>query len=178
MKKTAKSAILQLTIIGLLIAVGVIIPIAMPMFPPFRIVIPPASYTLGVHIPIFIAMFISPKAAVAVTIGTTVGFFLAGFPIPIVLRAASHIFFSLPGAIYLSKTNLTGIPLRIFSLVVALVHGLTEALAVTFFFMGTAFPEGQGLLWILGFIGLGSVLHSLLDFELSNIIRRPLRRWI
>lgn len=174
MKNTAKTTILQLTIIGLLTAIGILIPMVMPI----RIVIPPASYTLGVHIPIFIAMFISPKAAIAVTIGTTAGFFLAGFPMPIVIRAASHIFFSLPGAIFLAKTSLSGVSLRVFSLVVALVHGATEALAVILFFMGTAFPEGQGLLWILGFIGFGTVLHSLLDFELSNIIIKPLRRSI
>ncbi|MCL2236500.1 MAG: hypothetical protein FWB98_08690 [Defluviitaleaceae bacterium] len=175
------SAILQLAIIGLLIAVGTIIPIVMPFFPPFRIVIPPASYTLGVHIPIFIAMFISPKAAIAVTIGTTAGFFLAGFPVTIVLRAASHILFALPGAIYLAKASaskLTGLNLRLFSLVIAAIHGISEAVIVIVFFLGTSFPEGQGIWWIFGFVGFGSVVHSLIDFELANIIRRPLSRWI
>ncbi|MCL2854322.1 MAG: hypothetical protein FWE21_01730 [Defluviitaleaceae bacterium] len=173
MKTTRRTIIFQIVISGLLIAIGVLI----PMVSPLRIVIPPASYTLGVHIPIFVAMFISPKVAVAVTIGTTAGFFLGGFPIVIVLRAASHIFFALPGAIYLakfSKTAASPLGLRMFSLVVALVHGISEAITVIFFFMGTNFPEGQGMLWIIGFIGFGSVLHSLFDFEMANLIRRPM----
>ena len=45
-----------MTMTALLTAIAILIPIVMP----FKIVIPPASYTLGSHIAIFIAMFLSP----------------------------------------------------------------------------------------------------------------------
>ena len=49
-----KKSVRSLTISALLIAMGVIIPMVMP-----KIMIPPASFTLASHVPIFIAMFFS-----------------------------------------------------------------------------------------------------------------------
>ena len=43
-----------LTLTALLTAIAIVVPIIMP----FKIVIPPASYTLGSHVAIFIAMFL------------------------------------------------------------------------------------------------------------------------
>jgi len=82
----------NLTITALLMALAIMIPIMMPL----KVVIPPASYTLASHVPIFLAMFLSRKMAACVVIGSTLGFFVAGFPIVIVMRAASHIIFALP----------------------------------------------------------------------------------
>lgn len=78
----------NLTITALLMALAIMIPIVMPL----KVVIPPASYTLASHVPIFLAMFLSRKSAACVVIGSTLGFFVAGFPLVIVMRAASHIF--------------------------------------------------------------------------------------
>ena len=69
----------------------------------FKIVIPPASYTLGSHIAIFIAMFLSPLMAVFVILASSFGFLMAGYPMVIVFRAFSHIFFGTLGALYLQK---------------------------------------------------------------------------
>jgi len=55
-----------MTMTALLTAIAILIPIIMP----FKIVIPPASYTLGSHIPIFIAMFLSPLMAAFVIIAS------------------------------------------------------------------------------------------------------------
>ena len=44
---------------------------------PFKIVIPPASYTLGSHVAIFIAMFLSPWMAIFVIIASSLGFLMA-----------------------------------------------------------------------------------------------------
>ena len=171
-----RDGIFQITATALLIAIGILI----PMYSPLRLVIPPAaSYTLASHAAIFVAMFISPKVAIAVTIGTTFGFLLGGFPIVVVMRAASHLVFVIPGAIYLAKAkraSLHGIKLRIFSVVMALIHAFAEAVTVLFFYMGTYFPEGQGVWWVLGFIGAGTVAHSLIDFEIANVIRRALMK--
>ena len=72
-----------MTMTALLTAIAILIPIIMP----FKIVIPPASYTLGSHIPIFIAMFLSPLMAAFVIIASSLGFLMAGYPPVIVLRA-------------------------------------------------------------------------------------------
>ena len=47
----------NLTITALLMALAIMIPIVMPL----KVVIPPASYTLASHVPIFLAMFLSRK---------------------------------------------------------------------------------------------------------------------
>jgi len=65
-----------MTMTALLTAIAILIPIIMP----FKIVIPPASYTLGSHIAIFIAMFLSPLMAAFVIIASSLGFLMAGFP--------------------------------------------------------------------------------------------------
>lgn len=78
-----------MTMTALLTAIAILIPIVMP----FKIVIPPASYTLGSHIAIFIAMFLSPLMAIFVILASSFGFLMAGYPMVIVFRAFSHIFF-------------------------------------------------------------------------------------
>ena len=173
LKITNKSNVFALTSSAVLIAIGILI----PMFAP-RVVIGPASYTLASHVAIFIAMFISPKVAVAVTLGTTIGFFFGGFPLIIVFRAASHIAWSLPGAIYLSKIDKFNIPwvkLRVFSFVIAIIHGVAEFAAVMLFYFGAGFPEGMGVMWLLSFIGFGTVVHSMIDLEIANVVRLGLQ---
>jgi len=170
-----RSNIFQLTATAVLTAVGIIIPMIAP-----RVVIGPASYTLASHVAIFIAMFISPKVAVSVTVGTTIGFFIGGFPLDIVFRAASHIVWSLPGALYLSridKFKISWIRLRVFSFVVAIVHAIGEVAAVSLFYFGTGFPDGIGFAWVLGFIGLGTVVHSMVDLEIANVVRLVLQTY-
>ena len=54
---------------GVLCAVGIVVPMFMP-----RIVLGPMSFTLASHVAVFLGMFISPAVAVAVCIGTTLGF--------------------------------------------------------------------------------------------------------
>ena len=168
-----RKLIQHITIAGLLIAVGILIPLTFP-----RIAIEPASYTLASHVAIFVAMFISPGVALGVALGTTFGFFMTATPI-IALRAASHLIYAIPFAFYIAKANpinLKGLRLRVLSLMIAIVHALAETTVVMLFYFGTAFPEGQGAMWVMGFIGIGTVFHSLLDFELANIVRRGLQR--
>lgn len=169
-----RSNIFELTATGMLIAVGILIPMTFP-----RIIIGPASYTLASHVAIFLAMFISPKVAVGVTLGTTIGFFFGGFPLVIVFRAASHIAWALPGALYLAridKFNISWAKLRVFSLAVALVHGVAELGAVIIFYFGTAFPADFDFLWLMAFIGLGTVVHSMVELEIANVVRLVLQR--
>ena len=69
MKIKSKNQFLTMT--ALLTALAIAIPMVMPL----KIVIPPASYTLGSHVAIFLAMFISPLMTVIVILGSTYGFF-------------------------------------------------------------------------------------------------------
>ena len=81
-----------MTMTALLTAIAILIPIIMP----FKIVIHRLP-TLGSHIPIFIAMFLSPLMAAFVIIASSLGFLMAGYPPVIVLRAFSHIVFGTLG---------------------------------------------------------------------------------
>ena len=158
----------QMTIASMLCAIGIII----PMFSPIKIIIEPASFTLGSHIPIMIAMFLSPAITLAVCVGTTIGFFFGGFPITIVLRAASHIIFALIGSYWLSKNkNLLydRKSMVLFFFILSLIHAICEVLIVTPFFFSN--PASSNYMYtILGLVGIGTVIHSMVDFTLSRII--------
>ena len=170
--------IFKLTLSGLLIAIGIII----PMFSPIKVILEPASYTLASHVPIFIAMLLSPGMAVAVAIGTTLGFLFGGFPLVVVIRAASHVIFALLGALYVKKNPSivsSALKLRVFSLIIALLHSVAEAaVAAVFYFTGsisTAYYQKGFAFSILLLVGLGTVIHSMVDFEIANIIMLALR---
>ena len=173
-----KQNTLKLTITGLLIAIGIII----PMYSPARVVLPPASFTLASHAAIFIAMFISPKVAVAVAAGTTLGFLFGGFPIIIVFRAATHIIFAFVGAMYLRKlsSDLSTVKLRVFSFVIGIIHAVGEVVVVSIFFFGGSinamFIEQGFVTSVLLLIGLGSVIHSMVDFEIARLVLYPLKK--
>ena len=171
----------QMTLAGMLIALGVII----PMFSPIRVVLEPASFTLASHVVIFIAMFISPTMAVAVTLGTTFGFFMGGFPIVVVLRAFSHIVFAFGGATYLKRLrstdrSLSFIQLRIFSFVIGVVHAVCEVFVVTLFYMGgnlgQAFTERGFFVSVILLVGVGTIVHSMVDLEIANVVMVALRK--
>ena len=172
-------SILRLSVSGLLIAMGIII----PMFSPVKILLEPASFTLASHVAIFIAMFISPGMAIAVAAGTTVGFFLGGFPLVVVLRAATHLVFATGGALYLYKMPETidsAVKLRVYSFLVALTHAVSEIIVVSFFYfgnsMGTAYYQKGFLVSVMLLVGLGTVIHSMVDFEIANVIILLLRK--
>lgn len=170
----SSSRTLQLTSAAILTAVGILIPMVMPI----KIVIGPASYTLGSHIPIVMAMFLSPLVALAVAFGTTLGFLMAGFPIIIVFRALSHTLFATAGAIYLERSRgmLGNLWKRqIFSFFVNVIHGLAEVGVVYFM---TAFGQqnldGNFLYTLFVLVGIGTIIHGMVDFELGYQFTRIL----
>ena len=170
---------MKLAMSGLLTAIGLII----PMFSPVRVLIEPASFTLASHVAIFVAMFISPAVAVSVAAGTTIGFLFGGFPTIVVLRAATHIVFAFAGSLYLhkiSKSNLSFVNLRIFSFCIALVHAVGELVVVSFFYFGgnisTAHIEKGYVMSVLLLVGLGTVIHSMIDFEIAHLALLPLKK--
>lgn len=169
----------KMTTAALLIALGIII----PMFSPLKILLEPASFTLASHVPIFLSMFISPAVAAAVSVGTTLGFLLGGFPIVVVLRAATHLIFVLIGSFWLSRRpGILASPGRsqLFSLAIGLIHAAGELAVVSLFYlaggMGAAYYDQGFLLSVLGLVGLGSVVHSMVDFIIALIIAKALVR--
>ena len=170
-------SVLKMTTAALLIAVG----IAIPTFSPFKIVIEPASFTLGSHVAIFIAMFVSPFIGISVAVGTTLGFLLGGFPPVVVWRAASHLFFVAVGSMYIKKrpqTLASPLKARIFSFAIGLIHAAGEvAVASTFYFSDSfsqAYYEQGYMQSVMLLVGVGTVIHSMVDFEIALFISKVL----
>jgi len=169
----------SMVISALLCAIGIIIPIISPL----KITMEPASFTLASHVAIFIAMFISPTTAIFVSIGTATGFLLAGFPIVIVIRAASHIIFAVIGSLIIKKhpNIIKSIKsAQLFSLGIGLIHGLCEVLVVIPFYFGNNMSSGyyaKGFVTsVILLVGVGTVVHSMIDFYLAQAIWKPVTK--
>lgn len=165
-----KLEIRTMVVAAMLCAIGILI----PMISPIKFILEPASFTLASHVAIFIAIFISPSTAIFVALGTTAGFFLSGFPLPIVLRALSHIVFTTIGAFYLKKhpdTLSKMWSMAIFAVVLALIHAISEVVIILPLYMGEQMSEAyytKGLWYsIFGLVGVGTVIHSLVDFGIA-----------
>lgn len=171
------NSVKQLTISALLIALGVLIPLVMP-----RIVIGPASFTLASHVPLFVAMFFSPRMAIIVALGTAFGFLLTT-PFIIALRALSHVIFAVLGSLYLQKRpQIVNQPKRfqLYNLSIALIHAAVETLVVAaFLFLGGSSQinyDGSLFTLLFGFIGIGGVIHSLIDYNIALFVVKALSK--
>ena len=167
--------VLHLTMTALLVAIGILIPAISPVKIPLG---PAGSFTLASHVAIFLAMFISPFSATAVALGTTIGFWLAGFPFPIVLRALTHVVWAILGAMWLKKHPATlyrpGISV-IFCIVVAIIHAALETVAIMILFFSGSVVDNGGL-WLTVFLPVGVVtlIHSSVDYIISILVWRPI----
>lgn len=175
----AQTKIKTMTIAALLCAVGIIIPMIMP-----RISMEPASFTLASHVPVFIAMFISPIVSTFVALLTTFGFLISGTPIVIVLRALTHVVFALTGALILKKNNDILLSLRssvLFCFFISLVHAVAEVIVVTIFYWGGTlanYEEKGYLISVIGLVGIGTLIHSMIDFAIAVYVWKPLHNII
>lgn len=164
MKQGEKTREMVLT--ALLIALGIIIPI---YFGFLRVVLPPAfTATLMAHVPIFIAMFISPWSAIFTAIGTTAGFAFAGLSPVVTARAASHIVFAVVGAIMIRRRwNLVAV-----GVVTALLHALFEGLTVYVFlrFGLMAATESSFVSAAFYVTGVGTLIHDTIDYIIACLI--------
>ena len=178
MNTQTSNKVKTMTVSGLLCALGILI----PMFAP-KIVLEPASFPLASHVPVFVAMFISVPVAFSVSLITGLGFMFAGYPIVVVLRALSHIIFATLGAYILSKNNkvLNNRNSSIlFSLGISIVHAVSEVIVVTLFYWGgsidTLFYEKGYLSSVILLVGLGTVIHSMIDFSISVFVWKPIQK--
>ena len=156
--------------VSILVAFAILIPMIMPL----KLIIGPASFTLASHVPLFLAVFISVPVALFVALGTGLGFLLAGFPLIIVLRAFSHLLFAVLAAWWLSKSPQTiKSPLKTFwfAFLVNVLHGLTEFVVV--YAMTATTATSLSYFWsMFGLIGVGSLIHGMVDFYLALALWR------
>ncbi|MFZ5945476.1 MAG: ECF transporter S component [Bacillota bacterium] len=138
----------ELVLGALLTALALLIPLAFGGF--LGVTIPPFSATLASHVPVMLAMMVSPFAAFVVGAGSAFGFLIKLGPV-IAARAAMHAIFPVIGA-YLIKRGYS------FKMVLAItlpIHALSEALVVL--------PFGFTLYKAGVVIGIGTALHHSID---------------
>ena len=161
----------DLVISALLIAIGIMIPMIFTG-PPFRIVVGPYSATLMAHVPVILAMFISPWTAVFTAVGTTIGFFFTA-PLVVAVRAASHILFALLGAYMIKR----GTNLVLTCVSTGAVHAAVEGIVVLLFFAGglssSETYSAMAMMWITV---AGTFAHHIVDFIIACIVAAALRR--
>lgn len=170
MKTTLKTR--DMVVSALLIAIGILIPMIFTGLP-FRITVGPYSATLMAHVPVIIAMFISPWAAVFTAVGTTLGFFITA-PLIVAVRAASHIAFAIMGAAFIKKGMKT-IPLCALT---GIVHAVLEGLIVMVFYLGgLSTPDSKFGITLLVLITIaGTFIHHCVDFAISYVVGRALTK--
>ena len=174
-------SIYRLAVAALLCAVGIMIPMVMPI----KVYIPPMSFTLASHVAIFLAMCISPVIALAVSIGTTIGFVFSGLPVDVWLRALSHVVWAVGGAMWLKKfpnTFYHKVSNAMFCLALAVIHGFLELCVVFGLYLGglAGMPEkfsDGGFVAIVLLVGLGTVVHSCVDYAVSYLVWLPIRKF-
>ena len=67
---------------------------------------------------------------------------------------------------------------------VALVHALCELIVVSIFYFGDFFSSSMGTLYyqhgfilsVLLLVGLGTVVHSMIDFEIALVVKLALKK--
>ena len=140
----------RMCVAALLCAIAILI----PMISPVKIQLGPMSFTLGSHVAIFIAMFISPAVALTVELGATLGFLLA----------KKH------------AVMKNGLSIFLCGLVMGVIHGVLEAVVVTAFWFSGMTMEGTFVSTVLGLVGVGTVVHSMVDYYLALLIWQPVSR--
>jgi len=152
----------QMVYAGLLTALAIIIPI---QFGFLKIIIPPFTATLAAHVPMMLAMLISPAVAIVVGIGSTIGFVLSGTPAPVVARAATHIVVGYIGARIIMKNQSYIKAVAI----TAPIHGLLEMLVVIPFI-------GFNVYQLLIVTAIGTILHHCVDSVIAYAVVKAVAR--
>ena len=125
-----------------------------------------------------IAILIPMISPVRIQLGP-MSFLLAGFPPVVVLRALSQVVFVAIGAFLLAKKPAVmknGLSIFLFGLVMGVIHGVLEAVVVTAFWFSGMTMEGTFVSTVLGLVGVGTVVHSMVDYYLALLIWQPVSR--
>jgi niacin transporter len=152
----------ELTLGALLSAMALLIPLAFGGF--LAIQIPPFTATIMSHVPLFLAMLVSPLAAVMVGIVSAIGFFMKLGAV-VGARALMHAIVGYVGAVAVKKG---------YSLPKALAislpfHAIAEALIVIPFF-------GFDIYKIVVVVAVGTALHHVVDSVIAVFIANALKK--
>ncbi|SHE47927.1 niacin transporter [Thermoanaerobacter uzonensis DSM 18761] len=142
----------EITIGGLLAALSLIIPLAFGGV--LGIVIPPFSATLASHVPVMLAMLISPATAVFVGIVSAIGFLIKLGPV-IAARAAVHAVFGYVGAKMIQR----GYSFPVALAVTLPIHAVLEAIVVI--------PFGFDFYKAFVVVGIGTMIHHTIDSAIA-----------
>lgn len=160
----------KLTYTALLTAWAMIIPF---VFGFMTIVIGPFTATITSHVPMFLSMFLGPKAAVITGIGSALGFFITKGPL-VGARALMHAFVGLMGAMLIQKK----VSFQKVTFYTAPLHGILEALVVlAFVALGAEVKYAGNLLsYLVITVLVGSILHHTVDGIISWALSKSLSK--
>ncbi|MEW8997116.1 MAG: ECF transporter S component [Thermoanaerobacter sp.] len=142
----------EITIGGLLAALALVIPLAFGGV--LGIVIPPFSATLASHVPVMLAMLISPVTAVFVGVVSAIGFLIKLGPV-IAARAAVHAVFGYVGAKMIQR----GYSFPVALAVTLPIHAVLEAIVVM--------PFGFDFYKSFVVVGVGTMIHHTIDSAIA-----------
>ncbi|QCX33004.1 ECF transporter S component [Caloramator sp. E03] len=152
----------ELTIGALLSAMALLIPLAFGGF--LMVSIPPFTATIMSHVPLFLAMIVSPMAAVMVGLVSAIGFLIKLGPI-VAARALMHAVVGYVGAVAIKK----GYNLSIALAISMPFHALLEAIVVIPFY-------GFNLYKIFIVVALGTAIHHTVDSVIAVFIAEALKK--
>lgn len=145
---------------AVLTAIAIIIPV---QFGFLKVVIGPFTATIASHVPMFLAMLISPSVAVVVGVGSALGFFITSPPV-IAARAATHIVVGYVGAKIIEKDK----NFKKATLITAPIHGILEGLMVI--------PFGYSFYQVIIVVAIGTILHHFVDGSISYALATALAK--
>ena len=145
---------------AVLIAISIIIP---TQFGFLKIIIGPFTATIASHVPMFLAMLISPEVAIAVGLGSALGFFITS-PLVIAARAAMHVVVGYVGALIIKKDK----NLKKAIAITAPIHGILEGLAVI--------PFGFSVYQFVVVVAVGTMIHHFVDGAISYALANALAK--
>jgi len=148
---------------GILTCLALVIPLSFGGV--LGITVPPFSATLASHVPVMLAMVISPLVAFMVAAGSALGFLLKLGPV-IGARAAMHIIFAVMGALMLRR----GFAFKTVLLATLPVHALSEALIVLLF--GFTLQKAGVV------VGAGTALHHGIDSLIALTVYAVLKSMV
>lgn len=131
------------------------------------------SLTLLSHVPLMLAMFISPVSAVFVAIATAFAFFFKVPNMLVFIRACSHLVFAVPFSMLIMRNIGTKrASILIFAVLINLVHAAAEVIAVIAGVKLFGLSGDVGINNLFLFVMLGTFLHGLFDYIVSLLMYR------
>jgi len=156
----SREKIRKMVFAAVLTAIAIIIP---TQFGFLKITIGPFTATIASHVPMFLAMLISPSVAIFVGLGSALGFFITT-PLVVAARAAMHIVVGFVGALIINKDK----DFKKAILFTAPIHGILEGLIVI--------PFGFSAYQFVLVVVVGTIIHHLVDGAISYALANALAK--